>query len=90
MSYDDLCEALLPLAAQWRALGVMLGISDDILNAIEGERDMAQNFLQKIISEWLYGTKGPHTKARIVEVLQKATVRLNALARKISENNGLY
>ena len=69
---------------------MMLNIPVHTLDAIGETTDMAQDCLLKIISEWLYGTEGPHTKARIVEVLRKKAVGLNALAKKISENNGLY
>ena len=67
----------------------MLNVSVDILDRIEGERDLAQNCLQKIIQEWLWYTAGPHTKTHLVGVLEKRAIRLNALARSIKDNAGL-
>ena len=89
ISYAQLCEDLTTLASQWRALGTMLNVSVDILDRIEGEKDLAQNCLQKIIQEWLWYTAGPHTKTHLVGVLEKKAIRLNALARTIKDNAGL-
>ena len=89
ISQGQLLDDVIELAAQWKPLGIQLNIPIETLDAIREEKDLCQGCLLQIINEWLVKVKGPHTKAMLVEVLKKKAVRLNSLAKRISDDTGL-
>ena len=52
----DVFRKLLPLAARWRNIGALLGISNDILRAIRYDERESDNCLREMLSVWLKNT----------------------------------
>lgn len=49
----DAFEKLLPLAADWNNIGVLLGIKDNILREIKHNERQGYDCLREMLSEWL-------------------------------------
>ena len=65
------------VAAQWRALGILLKISSHHLNNIERNRGSVEERCQTMLSDWLQGTvgDGPVTWKTLVEAIYDARYR---------------
>ena len=53
---SDALKELLPLAAHWKTIGVLLGLSDEYpgkIELIESNEKSVENKLQAMLSEWL-------------------------------------
>lgn len=46
-------EKLLPLAADWNNIGVLLGVKDSILQVIKHDVSQARDRLREMLAEWL-------------------------------------
>ena len=66
----DVFVKLLPLAAEWRNIGVMLDISDDKLQAIERDRQQGNDCLREMISEWLKSIDPPPTWSKLADAVK--------------------
>ena len=49
----DVFKELYPLAAYWKSLGTLLGISTHVLNKIKSEEERVEDYLRETLSEWL-------------------------------------
>ena len=55
----DVFRLLLPLASSWKNIGVLLGLSEDILDQINHDEQGVQNCLRKTVSCWLKQVNPP-------------------------------
>ena len=46
-------KRLLPLAAHWRTIGTLLGVSKDVQKRIRSDEEGVNDYLQEMLSEWL-------------------------------------
>lgn len=83
--YAQLVEDLMPMAAEWRALATQLNIEGWEQSLTAGQRNPAKDYLRGVIADWL-NTEGPHTKAMLVAVLKRRSLRLNNLAARVSKD----
>ena len=49
-------KELLPVASQWKTIGVLLGLPEHVLDQIKSDEEGVNNQLQKMISRWLKQT----------------------------------
>ena len=49
----DVFRELLPLSADWKAIGTLLGLPRDLLKRIKADEEIAEDRLQEVLSEWL-------------------------------------
>ena len=67
----DLFKNLLPLAAKWKSIGVLLGVKDNILQEIRrDEGDECQDCLREMLSQWLKTVNPPPAWSSLVEVIE--------------------
>ena len=52
----DAFRQLLPLAAHWRNIGALLGVSNDILRVIRQNERESDDCLREMLSVWLKNT----------------------------------
>ena len=57
----DAFKKLLPLAADWNNIGVLLGIKDNILREIRQNEKQGYDCLREMLSEWLKIDNPPPT-----------------------------
>ena len=57
----DAFKKLLPLAADWNNIGVLLGIKDNILREIRHNEKQGYDCLREMLSEWLKIDNPPPT-----------------------------
>ena len=57
----DIFEKLLPLAAHWNNIGVLLGVKNHILQEIKRNERQSQDCLREMLSEWLKIDNPPPT-----------------------------
>lgn len=84
----ELTEDLQDLAASWMSLGTQLNIRRARLRAIKGVDSGAVNCFEAIIEEWLLRVKPPHTKAKLMEILRRESLKENKLASNIEKDKG--
>ena len=61
---------MLPLASDWRNIGVLLGIKEHILSKIEADKPSVRDCLREMISEWLKQVDPPATWATLAEAVE--------------------
>ena len=61
---------LLPLAADWKAIGTLLGAQEGDLDRIKHDEQEANDRLQKIISWWLKQVNPPPTWKAMATALE--------------------
>ena len=83
-----LVEDLHPLAANWKSLGTQLNIKRAQLRTIAGEDSRVANCFEAIIDEWFTSVDPPHTKERLVKVLESEALREKRLANEIKKDEG--
>ena len=81
----DLVNDLMPVAAQWRSLGLQLKISFATLDVIENQK----SYFAAILCQWISGAGIKCTKENLIKTLRKEAIRENGLATKIEEDNGI-
>lgn len=86
--FATLIEDLQPLAADWKSLGTQLKIKRTQLRNIEGENSRVANCFENVIEDWLTNVDPPHTKERLVEVLESESLREKRLANDIKKDKG--
>ena len=66
---------LAPVAADWKSLGVQLGIKPDTLKARCGTNDeLSKERFEKTMNEWLENVAGAKTWKQIIEALKSPPV----------------
>lgn len=66
----DAFKELFPLATQWKSIGTLLGLSQDVLDRINSDEAIANNRLQMMTSEWLRQVTHPPTWNSLVTVVE--------------------
>ena len=66
----DVFDKLLPLAAEWRNIGVLLDISNDKLQAIKCDEQQVNGCLREMISEWLKSTDPQPTWNNLADAIK--------------------
>ena len=66
----DVFKKLLPLAADWNSIGVLLGIKDNSLREIKHNESQAHDCLREMLSEWLKSDDPPPTWNSLVDALE--------------------
>lgn len=52
----DAFKILLPLAARWKTIGTLLGVSNFVLDKVRSDEEGADDYLREMLSEWLKQT----------------------------------
>ena len=63
-------KKLLPLATNWKTIGVLLGISTHVLDKIKDDEVSVSDCLHAMLSEWLKQTHPPPTWAALADAVQ--------------------
>ena len=61
---------MLPLAAQWKIIGTMLGIEDHVISRIRADEDGVCDRLQELLTVWLKQVDPPPTWAALAEAVE--------------------
>ena len=61
---------MLPLAAQWKIIGTMLGIEDHVISRIRADEDGVCDRLQELLTVWLKQVDPPPTWAALAESVE--------------------
>ena len=61
---------LFPLSAQWKTIGTLLGVPENVLERIKADEDSVQDRLQKVLSEWLKQVDSRPTWAALAEAVE--------------------
>lgn len=70
----DAFKKLLPLASNWKVIGILLGLRYDVLERIHLDESSTMDHLQTVTSEWLKQVNPPPTwksLADAIEVIDK-------------------
>ena len=63
-------KRLLPLAAHWRTIGTLLGVSKDVQKRIRSDEEGVNDYLQEMLSEWLKQTDPLPTWSALAEAVE--------------------
>ena len=66
----DTFKKTLPLAAEWKTIGTLLGIQENTLDIIQVDEHGARNQLRKMLSEWLKQVDPPPTWAALADAVE--------------------
>ena len=66
----DMFKELLPLSTDWKSIGTLLGVPENVLKNIKANEDSAQDRLQGVLSEWLRLVDPPPTWAVLAEAVE--------------------
>lgn len=66
----DVFGELFPLSAQWKTIGTLLGVPENVLERIKADEDSVQDRLQKVLSEWLKQVDSRPTWAALAEAVE--------------------
>ena len=66
----DALKELLPLAAEWRTIGALLGLQPHTLARVRADEDGVRNRLQEMLSEWLKQIDPAPTWALLAEAVE--------------------
>ena len=61
---------MFPLATQWKSIGTLLGLSQDVLDRINSDEASANDRLQMMTSEWLKQVTHPPTWSNLVTAVK--------------------
>ena len=61
---------MLPLAAQWKIIGTMLGIEDHVISRIRADEDGVCDRLQELLTVWLKQVDPPPTWTALAEAVE--------------------
>lgn len=78
---EKLHSLLLPIARDWRILGVMLGFKTEVLDSLQAANT---TFLDFILA-WIDGRGGPPTLRSLREALHDSMLKKNSLATEIAK-----
>lgn len=85
-----LYEFLLPIAASWYEIGLVMKIADGELDAIKADsaQEGVKGCLRKVLGKWL---KSPHhscapTKNKLIEILKSRSVNELTLADRLENS----
>ena len=53
-------KELIPVSAEWKTIGILLGLPDHVLDKIKSDEDSVNDRLLKMLSEWLKQTVDHH------------------------------
>jgi hypothetical protein len=67
---QDVFKELLPLSADWKTIGTLLGLPEDLLKRIKADEDRAGDRLQEVLSEWLKQVDPRPTWASLTEAVE--------------------
>ena len=84
MDVLDLVERLLPKAAKWHSIGLVLHLTSDELDTIEADSSGVEECLKKVLYKW--HDRNPHpTREDIIKALRSPLVADFALAKKLED-----
>ena len=66
----DAFRELLSLAADWKTIGVLLGLQRHTLARVRADEDGVRNCLQEMLSEWLKQIDPPPTWAALADAVE--------------------
>lgn len=78
---EKLHSLLLPIARDWRILGIMLGFKIEVLDSLQAANT---SFLDFILA-WIDGRGGPPTLRSLKEALHDSMLKKNSLATEITK-----
>ena len=79
---------LLPVAADWRNIGVLINMSDDVLEGIKKDEQTVNDRLRAMLSKWLKQIAPcPPTWDILADAVEKFNPQI---AEKIKENRKLF
>ena len=67
---SNVFKDLLPLAADWKNIGALLGIKEHILAKIRADETSVRDCLREMISEWLKQVEPPPTWAALADAVE--------------------
>ena len=67
----DAFKKLLPLATYWKTLGILLGVSNPVLNKIKSDEEGANDRLQEMLSEWLRQIDPPPSWTALADAVEE-------------------
>ena len=67
----DAFEKLLPLAAHWNNIGILLGIKDNVLKEIKHNERQGLDCLREMLSVWLKIDNPPPTWNNLADTVKK-------------------
>ena len=65
----DIFKKLIPLAHEWKSIGILLGMEANILENIETEKHRVNDRLSSMLSEWLKMANPPTTWKNITDAV---------------------
>ena len=65
----DAFRVLLPVAAEWKSIGTLVGLKNHVLDRIKADEDGVRNRLQGVLTEWLKQVDPPPTWAALAEAV---------------------
>ena len=66
----DALKFLLPLAAEWKTIGTLLGVQKHNLDIIQADEDGVRNRLREMLSEWLKQVDPSPTWAALADAVE--------------------
>ena len=66
----DVLKELLPLATEWKTIGILLGIQKHILDKIKKDEDGVRDCLQEMLAEWLKQVDPPSTWRNLADAVK--------------------
>ena len=66
----DVLKELLPLATEWKTIGILLGIQKHILDKIKKDEDGVCDCLQEMLAEWLKQVDPPSIWRNLADAVE--------------------
>ena len=66
----DAFRELLPVATHWRNIGILLGIKDHILEAINHDNQAADDGLREMLTKWLNSAGPPPSWSKLADAVE--------------------
>ena len=66
----DVFRELLPLSADWKTIGTLLGLPEDLIKRTAKDEDRARDQLREMLSEWLNQVDPRPTWAALAEAVE--------------------
>ena len=66
----EVFRELIPLAARWKTIGTLLGISEDTIDKIKADEEGVDDCLRKMLSEWLKAVDPPSTWRSLADAVE--------------------
>ena len=77
-------KALLPVATHWTSIGTLLEIPGYILDKIKSNKEGVNEYLRKMLSEWLKQIDPPPTWTALIEAMEEVD---KLVAQKLREHS---